>query len=281
MLLTNAQIKKIKQIIENGYKSIGLQILKGDDKSLLELAYGQAFLNPDQKGPKTIKEIKAQQKNLAKLLPTSSIYKEGLEALNSNFEELIEKHKSENIGKFVNLLNNANLRGRNEALQNVTDPGVLTKKMESDIKSQLKQQLRDITGDSNRSFERVVTTELSNSIGLGSVDRISKDNEDKKLTEVYVYRIAIQDAATCAACKRLYIDKDGSPKVYKLSEVLSNGSNYGRTGSDLKAVSGATHPNERCSGWLEVKPGFKVLKDGSQTYMGLKDWSGYIKSKVQ
>jgi hypothetical protein len=146
--------------------------------------------------------------------------------------------------------------------------------------SKLKQKLRDTTQDVNRDWLRVATTVMSETIGNGSVDRIVTDNRDKDAGEVYVYRIVVNDAALCKYCRRFYMDEDGSPKVYKLSTLLGNGSNFGKKKDSWLPVVGATHPNERCSQVIELKPGWKVLPGGKQTYIGLEKWNDYIVNKV-
>ncbi len=121
---------------------------------------------------------------------------------------------------------------------------------------------------------------MSNAIGIGSVDRIAEQNEGKDFGDVFVYRIVVNDAALCKWCRRFYQDSDGSPRVYKLSTLLSNGSNYGKKTADWLPVVGATHPNERCSQVIELKRGWKVLPGGRQTYIGNEKWAEYIVNKV-
>ena len=104
---------------------------------------------------------------------------------------------------------------------------------------------------------------------------------DSDLDEIYVFRITVKDAKTCKWCRRFYNDKDESPKLYKLSTLLSNGSNYGKKTDSWQPVVGATHPSERCSQMIELKPEFRLLEDESVTYIGLNKWNSYILDKVQ
>jgi hypothetical protein len=48
-----------------------------------------------------------------------------------------------------------------------------------------------------------------------------------------------------------------------------------------RPVVGATHPQDRESGILELKPGWKVLAGGRLEYIGLARWAEYIKAKVR
>lgn len=84
----------------------------------------------------------------------------------------------------------------------------------------------------------------------------------------------------CKFCKLLYLQKDGvTPRVFRLSELLANGSNVGRRAgrptlsgrarTEWKAVIGAVHPFCRCC--LQVLPsGMGFNKRGLMIYVGLK-----------
>lgn len=60
-------------------------------------------------------------------------------------------------------------------------------------------------------------------------------------TEVY----KIPRMTACIHCFRLHIDKDGSPKVYTVAEVIGN-SNIGVKSLDWTFVMGPVHPNCYC-----------------------------------
>ena len=85
----------------------------------------------------------------------------------------------------------------------------------------------------------------------------------------------------CNHCKRFYVDADGSPAVYRLSTILGNGSNYGKRQSDWLPVSGATHPNDRESGLLELRNGWKISASGALEFIGKTDFQEYIVKKLR
>jgi hypothetical protein len=166
------------------------------------------------------------------------------------------------------------------ALQNPDRSDVMDDLIKESTLGKLRQKLQDTSGDGNRDWTRVAITEMSNAIGIASIDRIVTENRDADPNEVYVFRIIVNDAKTCKFCRRFYVDSDGTPKVYKLSTIINNGSNYGKKSDDWHPCVGATHPNERCSQTIELKPGWKLNAGGSVSYMGLDKWREYIFNKV-
>lgn len=278
MIIDSKKLAEIKKIIENNYKLLSISLI--EKRPVLEMVYKQLFLNaPDyEKKPKNIKEIEAQQK--AQKLPKNEIREFNLKELNDFFKDLLEKQKNDTLTKFSGLIKEANLSAQSKVIEKLGSPEEISKTIEISTKNELKQKLRDTTKDAARNFERVAVTEISNAIGLGSIDRIVDDNSDKDLRDVIVYRIPVEDISTCVYCKKFYLESPGVPKLYKLSDIMANGSNFGKKAVDWKPVMGSTHPNERCSGWIELKPGFKLTKDGP-SYIGLNAWNEYISNKFK
>ena len=64
--------------------------------------------------------------------------------------------------------------------------------------------------------------------------------------DTLVYKRPASDA--CAKCKQLYLESDGvTPKIFKMSDLLSKGTNYGKRQSDWVPTLGVIHPNCMCS----------------------------------
>lgn len=248
MIFSKEEIEKIKKIFDKAYSELA-EYAEGDEDSLLDQVYHHVFPKGD----------------LRSSLKHAEISKEHL---NSMLKQLLEKHRANVVSRVEGFLRETNTAAKYRP--NWKEP-----------LNKLKQNLKDLSKDMNRDWRRIASTEVSNAIGLASVDRIASHNKDKDFSEIYVYRIVVQDAAMCKWCKKFYLDTDGSPAVYRLSELIANNTNYGKHTSDWKPVAGATHPNERCSPTIELKPGFKVLPGGTQTYIGTKGWNSYIKSKLK
>lgn len=298
MKLSKAQLEKIKAIIENNYHSMLISVTGKstlseveierlaqagydveDKNSLLSMLYFNNLLNDLQSvaGPTSIPEMTAQQANK----PEGPTTDAAVEHINENFAQLLEKHKAATQAKFEGILREYNLTERNKLLQiDGTEDEIQQLIAESNV-GRLKQVLRDLSHDANRDWERVAITEVSNALGHGAMDRIVHENRGRDLTQAYGYRLVSLDSSICPHCKKFYLDQDGTPAVYKISTFLNNGTNYGKKASDWKPVAVATHPRERCSGVLQLKPGWKLLPEGGLEFIGPKAWQEYIASKIR
>lgn len=301
-MVTNKEtMEKIREIVQKHFMRLVVSVLGKDaltekekkelqdlgvdtsnPDSLMTLVYNHNFINHpvDEISPSTVEGMKNQQ-SVTGLNPQGTAHEYTIENINDKMKQLINKMKVDTATKLENIVRENNDLYKMNALQNLDRTPDLDDLMKESTLGKLKQKLRDTSGDGTRDWTRVAVTEMSNAIGLASVDRIVSDNVDSDLDEVYVFRITVKDAKTCKWCRRFYDDKDGSPKLYKLTTLLGNGSNYGKKTDGWLPVVGATHPNERCSQMLELKPGFKLQTDGSVTYIGLDAWKNYILDKVQ
>lgn len=268
--------EKIREIIAKHHNRLLITLLGAPDgaKGILEKIYEYNLLNQPvvEQNPKTWAEAE-KQVDAAKTALTAH-QAATVAHLKDNLKALIEKQKSDSAARLETLMREYN---RSFSLDQAgLHPDILKNSV-----AEIKSKLKDFSGDGNRNWERIATTEVSNAIGLASVDRMVEDKEPEELAETLVYRIVVNDAALCKWCKRFYLDRDGSPKVYRLSTILGNGSNYGLKTADWKPVSGATHPFERCSQWIELKASWKVLPGGKQEFIGKDKWLQYIESKIQ
>lgn len=299
MVTSKAVMELIKKIIERRHKALIISLLgremfsraelnelekngidTSNKTSLMELIYHHNFINKHGvSGPNSVEDMKSQQ-SVPGTKPQGEAHSYGVDHANEALKTAISKLQQDVTARLINLVQENNQGYKYNALQNLDRSEEFDKLVKESTVSKLKQKLRDTTGDVNRDWLRVATTVMSEAIGNGSVDRIVTENSDKDAGEVYVYRIVVNDAALCKYCRRFYMDDDGSPKVYKLSTLLGNGSNFGKKKDSWLPVVGATHPNERCSQVIELKPGWKVLPGGKQTYIGLEKWNDYIVNKV-
>lgn len=300
MVIKKQTIERIRKIIDKHYSSLSLSILgrknvpseiiqklneagldTSNQESIPEKVYIHNWLNKhgSKTAPMSVEEMDAQQQ--PQVIPIGAAHDASIEHLSSSFYHLMENHKGQITSRIEGLIRDNNNDYKFNALQNLDRLDSLDDLVKEGTIGDLKRKLRDVSVDANRNWERVAVTEISNAVGLGSVDRIVSNNKETPLREVYVYRIVVNDAALCKYCRRFYLDSDGSPKVYRLSQLLANGSNYGKKTVDWLPVITSTHPNERCSQSIELKPGWKVLPGGRSTYMGSEKWSDYIHEKVE
>ncbi len=296
MLLSKEKIEKIRQIIERGYARLILEVvgenaLTSEQKkylvesgininqpdSLLKLLYFNHLFNTvDGKNhtPKSAYELKSQ---VHQMIPDSNRQKFVLEHLNDNFANQINKLKNNLTSKVENVILNSNLEYSNKV---VSDDDSDSFVKENDI-SDLKAKLADISQETSRDWKRISTTELSNSISLGGVDRVLSSNEGKDSNDIYVYKLIVEDNKTCAYCRKFFQDSDGTPALYSLSALMANGTNVGRKQAEWLPTCTPIHPNCRETSIIELPKGFKVDLGGNMVYVGKAEWESYLQRKVR
>lgn len=130
-------------------------------------------------------------------------------------------------------------------------------------RSEVTRQLREQSKDWERDWNRVANSEMWNAKVYGEANAIL--NGESPLTddkgETYVFKTPAPNA--CAKCKELYLEKGtNKPKVFKLSELIANGTNYGKKQAEWVATLGIVHPNCMCT--LSVLPsGYYLDENGN------------------
>lgn len=296
MVVSKSTLQKIREIIDKHYAKLTISMLgrnafspkelaqmkaagidTSNKSSLLEMAYFHNFVNMplSHESPTSVEDMEVQQSQ-ASIKPTGEAHDYTVENLNDKAKQLVDKLKEGVKSRIEGFIRGNNDSYKMDALQNLDRSDELDQLVKESTLGRVKQKLRDSSGEANRDWQRVIVTELSNAIGAGSIDRIVTDNRGSDLNDVYVYRIVVNDALTCKYCRRFYGEPGDAPQVYRLSTLLAHGSNYGLKPENWRAVAGATHPNERCSQILELKPGFMVKPGGTVSYIGLAKWRDYI-----
>lgn len=104
-------------------------------------------------------------------------------------------------------------------------------------------ELRKVTGDIQQDWDMVIRTELINRRNHGMANEIlqGKSIYSDRGAETEVYKLPNPDC--CKHCRRLYLDDKGVPRIFKLSEMLSFGTNVGKKVQDWKPVVGTCHPH--------------------------------------
>lgn len=300
MVISKETIQKIKEIIERNYRNLTLSVLGNsvftkqeldqmkkegidvtNDTSFLETVYNHNFINKegDSKAPTSVQDMIGQQMAPG-AKPEGEAHDYAVEHANENAKQLLDKMKQDVSTRVEGFVRNTYNKYKANALQNLQRPDEADELIKEGMVGEIKAKLRDASKDAARDWKRIAVTEVSNAIGIASTDRIVANNQNKDLKEVYVFRTVVNDAKTCKYCKSFYLDNDGSPKLYRLSTLLSNGSNYGKKTAEWRPVIQATHPNERCSQVIELPPGYKVMPGGKLSYIGMDEWSNYIAEKL-
>lgn len=300
MVTDKDTLEKIRKIIDKHYKRLTVSVLgrsaftanelrelesQGVDidnpDSFIELVYNHNFLNPalESDKPTSVEDMKSQQ-SMPGVIPKGEAHDYTVESLNDKTKQLIDKLKSNVQTNIEGIIYQNNDDYKRNALQNLDRAFQADELIKESSLGKVKQKLRDTAKDANRDWQRVALTEMGNAIGAASVDRIVSLNVDKDLTEVYVYRIPVNDEKTCKYCRRFYNADDGSQKIYKLSTLLANGTNYGKKTDQWQPVTGSTHPNSRTSQVIEIPPGWAIEAGGKLTYIGLDKWKDYIQNNL-
>lgn len=119
--------------------------------------------------------------------------------------------------------------------------------------SWLATELRNITRDTKQDWDMVVKTELINHKNEGIADAIiqGKSPYSNEGLKTKVFKRPSRGA--CKHCTSLYLEDDmKTPKLFLLSDLVANGTNYGKKTADWKPVVGVTHPHCQCM--IEVMP---------------------------
>lgn len=102
--------------------------------------------------------------------------------------------------------------------------------------------LGDKTDDWARDLRRIAATEKTKAVQEGIATELMDRDPVGDGSETFVAKIPTPDA--CPSCIKLHLTAGtGSPpKIFRLSELVANGTNRGKKQVEWKAVVGATHP---------------------------------------
>jgi len=109
------------------------------------------------------------------------------------------------------------------------------------------------TGDWQRDFDRIAVTEKQQAMQNGVAD-----NFRARFDDPWVAKIPMPNA--CEHCIRLHT-VGGIPRIFRLSWLEANGSNFGKKAKDWKAVVGTVHPHCQCQ-LVRVPDGWGFDEDG-------------------
>lgn len=140
-------------------------------------------------------------------------------------------------------------RRRLATLQRETARGIEERAAASDVAARVRESAKGLRKD----WFRTVHTEMHNATEEAKAIVLAHRSRDR---DPRVFKLPRVDA--CAFCKLLYLKKDGvTPRVFRLSELLANGTNVGRragrpsltgkTRTEWKPVVGVVHPLCKCS----------------------------------
>lgn len=260
--LTRAQINRIKSIISD-HMEVLMQITTGDGSP------SKRLINK-LKLPKSVKDLitSAYKYGKARIISDTDLTKLSTDEVNKLIDNLkltpsqqyaIEQSKIRAQQYIDNIGQHITTGVVSTAIQSDLDMWSAVKEIvpnsmkEYTTRNKVVQQLRDTTGDMNRDWDRVAHTEMWSAKCRGEAEAImsgeSPLSKDKGDTLVYV-RPAHN---ACAKCKALYMESNGlTPKVFTMTQLLNNGSNYGKKQADWLPTVPPLHPNCMCT--LNIMP---------------------------
>lgn len=196
-------------------------------------------------------------------IPMTVSERESVAHINRSITVYTEAMADEVKGTTGAILVNAEKKMRRKlegALKRELSEGVEKRKTVKEVAS----ALREATKDYATNFERIASTELNNAYQEGVLHGIQTQNKGR---DPLVYKLPRPDA--CSECADHYLH-DGSkkPRVFRLSELLANGSNVGRKRAERKPVIDSAHPWCRCQ-LFELPPGFDLDANGNQIWQGI------------
>lgn len=104
-----------------------------------------------------------------------------------------------------------------------------------------------------RLFRRDFTSSMTQLVNSATVDLLTNpllsavSQAPQQGTDPWVWKEVVKDDRLSPECRRLHAHEDWTPRLYRLSELVRNGTNVGRAKSQWKVVIGGTHPNCRCT----------------------------------
>jgi len=170
-----------------------------------------------------------------------------------NILDLLENKLANSILKEANkvkteiqlLLNDRNLKWRmDQSFKDLLSEEMKVSTIENRTKQELVLELGHKTENWERDLGRIAETELQDIYQYGKLAAFAEETSDGE--DLLVFKNVY--AGACRSCIQLYLSKGigSEPIVYKMSELIANGTNIGRTQKDWKPVVGTTHPFCRC-----------------------------------
>jgi len=276
--LTDQQIQLIKRIINKNFNmfllsTLGANSLNREDLYELQKLGLLNYLMNNNLFRDAFKMGKERKGPQSELIPDtyekwrSKRYNDYFTAIDNQAMDEVAKSSEFYTKKFkdnvTNKLLSKILESNREAIR--TNAGPVSANSQKKItepldRKELAKELEQQTKNSFMDWERIVSTELNAAYSQGAVHAILEDNKHKDPNDILVYMQGPLDAGTCKWCKKFYHDGN-SFKVYRLVDLLENGTNVGRKAADWQAVIPPMHP--RCRHRVvELAQGFSLNSNG-------------------
>lgn len=227
------KLRRIREIIERTHNALAIRV---GDSAEFSYKFGQLLA---QDGDIAQDDLATIEKKLAKAPPLSRQERNAMAIAKQRAGDFCR-----GLGNKVNLntqqvLIEADRELRIQYQTEIRD-AVSRNIAARETVSRLRSDLGHATEDWSRDFRRIAVTEKHRAMSEGQVDEYREEYGPDA-------RVAVRPTPdACQHCKRLYIGPDGQPRVFLLSDLEANGSNYGRKAADWLPVVPPMHPNCQC-----------------------------------
>lgn len=164
-------------------------------------------------------------------------------------------------GDVNNIINDKSREQYEKIISQEIERGVVDRKTMSSIVLEIGNR----TENWNKDWGRIVETEYNNIFQQGRSEQILEESG----ADTLVFKETYQSA--CKHCIRLHLTNGigSEPRVYKMSEVIANGSNFGKKPENWSITIDSVHPFCRCNlrkvpkgyKWNEESKMFQIDKD--------------------
>ena len=114
------------------------------------------------------------------------------------------------------------------------------------------------------------STKIRNVGSAMTISRVAASNGD---SDPSVFFVVVKDKETCSECKRLHLNDDGTPRVWKFSELKQG---YHKRSEDVPSAFGL-HPHCRCT-LTYLSQGYGFNAKGHVTYIS-RDHNEFAKQR--
>jgi len=160
-----------------------------------------------------------------------------------------------------------------EAIKDSIKEGIKERESAAKVASDIRKKMKDF----NRDLGRIAETELNNAYQVGRAEQAKREGGSDSLVYKDVYPQA------CRHCIKAYLTGGigSKPKIFKLSELIDNGTNIGKRVDDWLPTLESMHPYCRCQlhtvpkgyEWSDEK-GMWVIPEKIQTEEDIRDKLG-------
>lgn len=127
---------------------------------------------------------------------------------------------------------------------------------------QLDEVLADELARAKSHMTAIAESESTKVRNVGSAMEISRVAASNGDFDPSVFFVVVRDGELCKECKRLHLNDDGTPRVWKFSELKQG---YHKRSDDVPSAFGL-HPHCRCT-LTYLSEGFGFDKKGKVTYI--------------